>query len=119
MPAPAIPLTCYVISGKSSSLLTLSLLKNKGLEVISLALTDLNGCNLEKRNEWVMLCLKNMRKQRPNCLNTICFSEASITGTICSCVEHWHLEGRLAVLQGGWWREPPCFQLWLLGPSSL
>ena len=53
------------------------------------ALTDLKGCNLEKRNERVMLGLKNMRKQLPNYLNTVCFHEAGITS---SCVECWHLD---------------------------
>lgn len=51
------------------------------------ALPDENGWNVEKRNERVMFCLKNRRKQLSNCLNTICFYEASIRGIICSCVE--------------------------------
>lgn len=60
-----------------------------------------------------MLCFENRRKQLSNCLNTICFYEASITGIICSRVECWHLDepptGWLAFLQGDWWRSASSF----------
>lgn len=72
------------------------------------ALTDLKGCNFKK--ERVMLCLKNMRKQLPNCLNTTCFHEATsqasfvvgLNAGILTCPT----TGRLALLQGDWWRKP-------------
>lgn len=39
-----------------------------------------------------MLGLTDVTEQLPNCLNTMCFLEASITGIISRCIECWDLD---------------------------
>lgn len=92
------------------------------MKVFLWVLTGRSRCHLEKNNGSVMLCLKNRSKHLPNCLNTPCSHEVSISVIICHCVECWHLDvpaNRTTGLSPRRLEEEECFQLWFSRPLLL